>query len=218
MIVLPPDPRRHRQPDPLSPSSTLTRSPTTPKSFTASASFSAARTFDKTHIFVYYDLVIKYFYANIHQNSQRPRQFHLKSPSKTCNHTSSAQQPHSTERSIKGYRPGKASYDTVKGAYGERQFMSRHCQTLFAKHLSRQSPKINLSLWRTVLSSLNLLGNPPTYTATVALVPGIIMLADIGAKYFKNPLSNQKQLPHHFKICKKCRLKKRNRRRGNRNT
>jgi trigger factor len=89
----------------------------------------------------------------------------------------------STERPIPGYRPGKAPYDVVRQRFGEMAIYENALTDIVRKHyvaavtkndlLSYGQPEVNITKI--------VPGAPIEFTATVALVPKVLSVADLSS-------------------------------------
>ncbi len=96
------------------------------------------------------------------------------------NELESAARHLSEERQIQGYRPGKAPYDVVKTRFGEMAIYEHALPDLVRTHYVKAVMDNALRAYGEPRINVTKLvpGNPIAFTATVALVPAVLSLAD----------------------------------------
>ncbi|MFH2063358.1 MAG: trigger factor [bacterium] len=87
----------------------------------------------------------------------------------------------STDRPIEGFRPGKASYEAVKVRFGELAIYETALPELVRRHYVRAVKDNDLSTYGDPEINVTKLapGNPIEFTATVALIPEVVQLAEV---------------------------------------
>ncbi|KPJ84761.1 hypothetical protein AMJ57_05525 [Parcubacteria bacterium SG8_24] len=87
----------------------------------------------------------------------------------------------SSRQKIEGFRPGKASYDTVKTRFGETAIYEEALPDIVRKSYVQAVKENELRAFGepTINVTKMAAGNPVCYTATVALVPQVLSMPDL---------------------------------------
>jgi len=117
----------------------------------------------------------------------------------------------SVDKPIKGFRPGHATYDVVKSAYGEMAIYEEALEPIFRKYYVKAVIDNNLITYGEPKIDVKKLapGNPVSFSAVVTLVPRSISLPELkNVKIrMKKPVVEEKEVDAALKQLQKMRTK-----------